>query len=341
MPQAAKTVLSSRIERALAHQAGWDYLGDTVRSFATIELRDYFNAAMADEQSRCVRALTGCNLDALGVVLVSPAVHATNDPLSETVGYLCNMLAAFEQVLSAVELVDAPDLADQERHDALTWRVNDLYRALGAPFLFMARRYQRPRAANMRTNRDAPSGLRARRAELSDYRRYNERAFQLPLGGAQLRGLVDVAILYRASAVVKAALTLAERPYRAARSQGEAPAPGVLMPGVSGAPVPRAHAAEPLVTQSQVDRVLDELGARDASIKDFYVEQLDARRRIQNPAALRRFLRFALVLPVTSAYRAGACSRGERTISPSLAASPVLAHRLRHLQSATLGRGDE
>ena len=87
-----QTVLAQRIRAACEQTVDTVYLEATVRSFSSIALGDYIPERMQQEREDCVQILGSLHLDAC-----NPSVEPAPDPLRQTVGHLCYVLAMLER----------------------------------------------------------------------------------------------------------------------------------------------------------------------------------------------------------------------------------------------------
>lgn len=309
-----QTVLAQRIRAACEQTVDTVYLEATVRSFSSIALGDYIPERMQQEREDCVQILGSLHLDAC-----NPSVDPAPDPLQQTVGHLCYVLAMLER--------ERQGAAAETPETQLDERTEKLYRVLAAPLMRVARQHAQRRG---RVSKALQSmGLSERSGERTEdslqfsHRRYNERVLRLALGGAQLRAFIDVAHILQAQAIARTALDMAASNLS---DLLDAFQDGTWSSAVDSKP----HA---LVTEGEIETALTQCESEIGTLDDMLAGCLGDKDRAQDTDAMRAVLRYALVLPFASAYRAGALDASACRASSLSFAGPVLAQRLSDVQS--------
>ena len=88
-----------------------------------------------------------------------------------------------------------------------------------------------------------------------------------------------------------------------------------------------------LVTEGEIETELTQCESEIGTLDDMLAGCLGDKDRAQDADAMRAVLRYALVLPFASAYRAGALDASACRASSLSFAGPVLAQRLSDVQS--------
>lgn len=310
-----QTVLAQRIRAAYEQTVDTVYLEATVRSFSSIALGDYIPERMQQEREDCVQVLGSLHLDAC-----SPSVEPAPDPLQQTVGHLCYVLAMLER--------ERQGAAAETPETQLDERTEKLYRVLAAPLMRVARQHaqRRGRASKFLQSMgfSERSGERAEDSLHFSHRRYNEQVLRLALGGAQLRAFIDVAHILQARAIAQTALDMA------------ASSPSDVLDAFQDGTWSSAADSEPhaLVTEGEIETALTQCESENGTLDDMLAGCLGDKDRAQDTDAMRAVLRHALVLPFASAYRAGALDASACRASSLSFAGPVLAQRLSDVQSS-------